>query len=183
MGTGLTLVLGGARSGKSSYALDWASQVGERILFVATAQPFDDEMRERVTRHQSERPSTWRTLEAPIAVGDEIAAADGGFDAVVVDCITLLVTNVLLAMDESASQDAVNRAVLVEVDSLLAAYSASSARWLLVSNEVGMGVVPPTRLGRFFRDALGYANQRLARAADEVVMIVAGLPWSLKRVE
>ncbi len=97
-----------------------------------------------------------------------------------VDCITLLASNVLLAQPEDATQDVVNRAILTEIDDLLAEQVASSATWLIVSNEVGMGVVPPTRLGRFYRDALGYANQRLAQAADEVLLLVAGLPWRLK---
>ncbi len=176
----LILLLGGARSGKSRYAEAWAQAHGRRVLFVATAQVFDDEMRQRIARHRSDRPSAWDTVEAHLHVGAAIRAALAGHDTVLVDCITLLASNVLLAQPEDVAQDAVNQAVLAEVDDLLAVQATSSATWLVVSNEVGMGVVPPTRLGRFYRDALGYANQRLAQVADEVLLLVAGLPWRLK---
>ena len=176
----LILLLGGARSGKSRYAETWAQGNGRCVLFVATAQVFDDEMRQRIARHRGDRPPAWDTVEAPLYVGATMRAALAGHDTVLVDCITLLASNVLLAQPEDATQDAVNQAILAEIDDLLAARAASSATWLVVSNEVGMGVVPPTRLGRFYRDALGYANQRLAQAADEVLLLVAGLPWRLK---
>ena len=176
----LILLLGGARSGKSRYAETWAHEHGRRVLFVATAQAFDDEMRQRIARHRSDRPAAWDTVEAPLHVGAAIRAALAGHDTVLVDCITLLASNVLLAQPEDAAQETVNRAVLAEIDELLAVRATSSATWLVVSNEVGMGVVPPTRLGRFYRDALGYANQRLAQVADEVLLLVAGLPWRLK---
>jgi adenosylcobinamide kinase/adenosylcobinamide-phosphate guanylyltransferase len=182
MGQRLIVLLGGARSGKSSYAEQWARERGGGVLFVATAQAFDDEMRERITRHQQERPAHWQTLEAPVATGPVITAALSTTPAetVLVDCVTLLAANVLLALPEACPQETVTDAVLAEVEALLAAYAASDATWLFVSNEVGMGVVPPTRLGRFFRDALGRANQRLAGQADEVLLLVAGLPWRLK---
>lgn len=176
----LIFLLGGARSGKSRYAETWAREQGGNVLFVATAQAFDDEMRERIARHRQERPAGWTTVEAPRQTGAAIQAALAGHDTVLVDCITLLASNVLLALPEDVAQDAVNRAVLAEIDALLAVQAASAATWLVVSNEVGMGVVPPTRLGRFYRDALGYANQRLAQAADEVLLLVAGLAWRLK---
>lgn len=178
----LTFVLGGARSGKSSYAEAWARAQGESVLFVATAQAFDDEMRQRIERHRAERPAEWHTLEAPLGTGDAVSAAltHQPYSAVVVDCLTLLASNVLLSLPDDADQDTVTAAVLRETEALLAACRASDTRWLIVSNEVGMGVVPPTRLGRFYRDALGRANQQLARAADVVTLIVAGLPWQLK---
>lgn len=176
----LILLLGGARSGKSRYAETWAQAHGGRVLYVATAQAFDDEMRSRIARHRSDRPAHWTTVEAPLQTAAAIRAALPGHDTVLLDCITLLASNVLLALSEDAAQEAVNRAVLAEIDELLAVRAASAATWLVVSNEVGMGVVPPTRLGRFYRDALGYANQRLAQAADEVLLLVAGLPWRLK---
>lgn len=150
------------------------------MLFVATAQAFDDEMRGRIARHQAERSAAWRTLEQPLGVGEHLLAQPPAEPVVVVDCLTLLVSNILLALPADASQAAVNQAVLAEADALLAAQRAGAAAWLIVSNEVGMGIVPPSRLGRFYRDALGYANQRIARAADEVVLLVAGLPWRLK---
>ena len=178
----LIFLLGGARSGKSTYAENWAREHGEHVLFVATAQAFDDEMQDRIARHQESRPDNWHTLEAPHHTGEAIHTALTGksFDTVLVDCITLLATNALLALPENADQAEADAAILAEIDALIAAYHASNATWLVVSNEVGMGVVPPTRLGRFFRDALGRANQRLAGAADEVLLLVAGLPWMLK---
>jgi adenosylcobinamide kinase / adenosylcobinamide-phosphate guanylyltransferase len=159
----LIFLLGGARSGKSHYAETWARENGKRILYVATAQALDDEMRERIDQHRFQRPAHWQTL-----------------DTVVLDCITLLASNILLTLPEDCSQSAANQAVMDEAESILAARHASDATWLIVSNEVGMGLVPPYRLGRLYRDALGYANQRLALAADDVLLFVAGLPWKLK---
>ncbi len=178
----LILVLGGARSGKSTYAEAWARERGGRVLFVATAQAFDDEMRSRIARHRASRPDSWQTLEAPLNVGDAVRErlAGSAFDTVILDCMTLLASNVLLSLPEDADQDAVTAAVLAEADSVLAAHAESSADWLIVTNEVGMGIVPPTRLGRFYRDALGTANQHIARAADEVRLLVAGIAWKLK---
>lgn len=176
----LTLILGGARGGKSRYALERAAALGERVLFVATAQALDDDMRERVARHQAERPQTWATLEAPLDVARPLRSAMVGCDVIVVDCVTLLASNVLLSQHNEATQDEVDAALIAEIDALLALRDDSPAHWILVSNEVGMGIVPATRLGRLFRDALGRANQRVAAAADEVLLIVAGLPWRLK---
>ncbi len=178
----LVFVLGGARSGKSSYVENLARESGERVLFVATAEAFDDEMRERIARHRADRPAHWTTLEAPRDLRQPLleTLAASVYDTVVLDCVTLLASNALLLLPDNADQDAATAAVLAEVDGLLAAYAASDARWLVVSNEVGMGVVPPTRLGRFYRDALGRANQRIASVATDVYLIVAGLPWRLK---
>lgn len=180
----LTLLLGGARSGKSRHALEWAVQMGARVLFVATAQAFDEEMALRIDRHKSERPAQWGTLEAPLQTGaailTEMRDGNGAWDCVIVDCMTLLASNAMLALGEDADGDAVRSAVLGEVDGLLGAVAHTDAEWLVVSNEVGMGVVPATRMGRDYRDALGAANQRLAAAADGVLLFVAGLPWRLK---
>lgn len=178
----LILLLGGARSGKSAYAENWARTHGRRVLYVATAEALDGEMRDRIAHHRASRPAAWRTLEAPRDVGRAIRerAAGESFDTLVLDCVTLLASNVLLALPEDANQAAVDAALRAEIDDLLAAYSAGNATWLVVSNEVGLGVVPPSRLGRLYRDALGRANQRLAAAADRVLLLVAGLPWELK---
>jgi adenosylcobinamide kinase/adenosylcobinamide-phosphate guanylyltransferase len=176
----LIFLLGGARSGKSRYAAEWGSEQGQNVLFVATAQALDDEMRDKIALHQSERPAGWHTLEAPLNVGDAIQHTLADHDTVIVDCLTLLASNVLLSLPEDCSQSDANGRVLGEIEGLLRTYERSQATWLIVSNEVGMGVVPPTRLGRLFRDALGSANQRVALAADEVLLFVAGLPWKLK---
>jgi adenosylcobinamide kinase/adenosylcobinamide-phosphate guanylyltransferase len=151
-------------------------------LFVATAQAFDNDMRERIAHHQQARPAHWHTLEAPLRTGEAIRAAERQthFDTILLDCITLLAANALLTLPEDCTQDEANAVILQEVDSLLAVYRESSATWLVVSNEVGMGIVPSTKLGRQYRDALGRANQRIAQHADEVLLLVAGLPWRLK---
>ncbi len=179
----LTFILGGARSGKSTYAVQRASERSGRVLLVATAEAFDDDMHSRIERHKAERPSDWTTLEAPLSVGSaiEAALATASYDTIIVDCITLLVSNVLLRLPEDSTDDAVIDATLTETDALLDVISHREALGLVVSNEVGMGVVPPTRLGRVYRDALGRANQRIAQVADEVTLMVAGLPWQLKR--
>jgi adenosylcobinamide kinase / adenosylcobinamide-phosphate guanylyltransferase len=182
MGKRLIFLLGGARSGKSRYAEQWVREHGVRVLFVATAQAFDEEMRTRIARHQQERPAHWATLEAPTGTGAAVQQRlqAEAFDTVLVDCLTLLAANVLLALAEDATPEQVDAAILAETGALLDAYAASSATWLIVSNEVGMGVVPPTRLGRLYQDALGRANQRVAGQADEVLLLIAGLPWQLK---
>jgi len=176
----LIFLLGGARSGKSRYAEEWGKEHGRSVLFVATAEALDEEMRDRISHHRQQRPDSWRTLEAPVNVGAAIQQVSGEYDTVILDCITLLAANVLLKLPDECSQEEANRHILAEVEAILNAYAQSRAMWLIVSNEVGMGVVPPTRLGRLYRDALGTANQRIAQAADEVLLFVAGLPWRLK---
>jgi adenosylcobinamide kinase / adenosylcobinamide-phosphate guanylyltransferase len=187
MGKGLTLILGGARSGKSTYAEQLAAQRGKRVAYVATAQAWDDEMALRIANHQAQRAAGWITLEAPQQVGATVAAAEaaartagGEWEVVLVDCLTLLANNVILALPEPVEIPAAEAALRVEVDALLAAYAASNASWILVSNEVGLGIVPAYPLGRVYRDALGRANQQLAAMADEVLFMVAGLPMRVK---
>jgi adenosylcobinamide kinase / adenosylcobinamide-phosphate guanylyltransferase len=182
MASRLIFLLGGARSGKSHYAEQWAREQGGEVLFVATAQAYDNEMRDRITRHQAERPANWHTLEAPLGVGQAIqqALTTDTYDTVLVDCVTLLTANALLTLPDDCTQQQSDDAILAEVDSLLAAFAQSDATWLVVSNEVGMGVVPPSKYGRLYRDSLGRANQRIATQADEVLLLVAGLPWKLK---
>ena len=176
----LTLILGGARSGKSSYAQRLAHERGgDDVLFVATAQALDDEMQSRIEAHRRDRPAAWRTLEAPLYTGEAIARA-GASAIILVDCLTLLVSNVVLALPESASPAQAEAAALAEVDELLAAYRRGTASWIVISNEVGLGLVPPYPVGRTYRDALGRANQHLAAEADEVLFLVAGIPMKIK---
>lgn len=181
----LTLILGGARSGKSTYAQNMAeaadTMYGKKVLFVATALAFDDEMKARIHKHQAERPAGWRTLEAPTGVGAAIMAqppAPGG--VVLLDCLTLLANNVILPLPDPENEPAAQAAMDAEVDGLLAAYAATQADWIMVTNEVGLGLVPPYPLGRVYRDVLGRANQRLAQVATRVVFMVAGLPMTVK---
>lgn len=177
----LILILGGARSGKSSYAQQMALNLGgPDVLFVATAEAYDDEMRVRIAAHQADRPAGWRTVEAPRRVAEQIAPATAGALVVLVDCLTLLASNALLSAAVDATHQQAEAAVLAEVDGLLAACRASDATWIMVSNEVGLGLVPPYPLGRLYRDALGRANQRIAAAADRVIFMVAGLPMRVK---
>ncbi len=183
----LILLLGGARSGKSAYAKRLATQLGEQVLYVATARAEDEEMRARIAAHRRTRPPAWQTLEAPTGVGEAIrsALAAKSVAAVLLDCLTLLVSNVILKglpaeemheVDQSAARERVSG----EVDGLLNAFHAGNTPWIVVSNVVGWGLVPPSSLGRIYRDLLGQANQRLAAAADRVYLMVAGLPLDIK---
>lgn len=180
MGKRLIFLLGGARSGKSAYAEHWGREHGRQVLFVATAQAFDHEMHDRITRHRTTRPAPWYTLEAPLHVGEAIRQYHKSYDTLLLDCLTLLASNAILQLPEECTQEQAEAAVLSEIDGLIEAYTMSEATWLIISNEVGMGIVPPSRLGRFYRDALGRANQRVAHAADEVQLLVAGMAWILK---
>jgi len=180
MGKSLTLILGGARSGKSAYAQQLAEAHHGPVLFVATAIAFDDEMAARIKVHQVERPKDWHTLEAPTSVGQAILNCQSPASLVLIDCLTLLANNVILALPDPENATASQTALDEEIESLIRAYEASSAEWLVVSNEVGLGLVPPYPLGRVYRDVLGRANQRLAKAADRVLFMVAGLPMVVK---
>jgi adenosylcobinamide kinase / adenosylcobinamide-phosphate guanylyltransferase len=180
----MTLVLGGARSGKSSYAEAMAAERVKDVLYVATAEAWDEEMRRRIDAHKAQRPAHWCTVEAPRHPGAAIRTAlgdQGGQPQVVlVDCLTLLANNVLITLPEDATEAAATAALLEEVDELLAAWDACGGEWIVVSNEVGLGIVPAYPLGRLYRDALGRANQRLAAVADRVVFMVAGIPMWVK---
>lgn len=166
-----TLVLGGARSGKSAFAqkaAETAAGVGPPVL-IATGQAFDDEMADRIVRHQADRGESWITVEAPLALPAAIAALPADTVAVV-DCLTLWLSNLLMA----------ERDVEAAAAELVAAAAACPAQLWLVSNEVGLGIVPETPLGRRFRDEAGRLHQRLAAAVDEVYFVAAGLPLRLK---
>jgi len=167
----LTLIGGGARSGKSRHAVKLARQCGSRLAFVATAQAHDDEMRERIARHRAERGSEFTTFEEPIAIARLIAAEAGRFDAMLVDCLTLWLSNMLCA-GMSDIEDECRR--------LVDASAASPARVLLVTNEVGCGIVPENALARQFRDLAGSLNQMAAEAADEVYWLAFGIPLKVK---
>ena len=176
----LTLILGGARSGKSTYAEKIAADNGgDSVLYVATAQAFDEEMQVRIEKHRAERPTSWRTVESPTGAGDAILAAAGDEQVILVDCLTVLVSNMLLKFEDPFA-DAVTASVQDEVDKLLNCAEKLEANIIIVSNEVGLGLVPPYPLGRAYRDLLGKANQRLAARADKVLFMVAGLPMVVK---
>ncbi len=175
----LTLILGGARSGKSTYAEKLAATYGPRVLYLATAEAGDEEMAERIAVHRAVRPDTWQTLEAPHNVGDALSTINSSPDVVLLDCLTLWVTNILLAMEDQPPAD-IEKTVKIETDKLLATRNQLEFPLIVVSNEVGLGLVPDYPLGRIYRDMLGRANQLLAQHADRVIFMVAGLPMIVK---
>lgn len=169
------LVLGGVRAGKSTFAVARARAIGGRVTFVATAEAGDPEMAARIARHRMERPAAWRTVEVPVALGSALVALEGKADVVIVDCLNLWVSNLLHKRPELSDADLQDEAA-----ALAAVVASPHFSLILVSNEVGWGVHPETELGRRFRDALGLVNQAVARAADEVVLMVAGCPVAVK---
>jgi len=188
----LYFILGGARSGKSDYALELARGLAGDgpILFIATAQAGDDEMAERIARHRSERPGHWQTLEAPLHIGRRwrgypISNPQSSIpSAALLDCLTLLVANLLFAegADPETDPESLFQArVDGEIDELLAAQAEMNVPLIVVSNEVGLGIVPAGRISRLYRDLLGRANRRLAAAADHPLFLLAGIPLDLKR--
>jgi adenosylcobinamide kinase/adenosylcobinamide-phosphate guanylyltransferase len=173
----IILLLGGARSGKSRYAQQLARQLGDKVLFVATGEALDEEMQARIAEHRRDRPESWRTLEIPTGIGKAIAKGIGDARVVVIDCLTLLISNLL--RDEPDYPEAEKR-VTLEINELIATMDRLDASFVIVSNEVGMGLVPETKLGRIYRDLLGKANQMLAIHATEVYLMVACLPVRVK---
>ena len=167
------LLLGGARSGKSRYAVEQAQLIGGATAVVATARALDGDMAARIARHRAERPARWATIEEPHDVPAACRRAARSHDVVVVDCITVWVSNLMERGDDDAL-------VLAAVDDLAKMLRERLVSVILVSNEVGQGVHPPTELGRRFRDLLGLVNQRLAAAADRVTLMVAALPLTVK---
>lgn len=176
----MILILGGARSGKSDYAQRLAGEMGRPVIYVATATAGDEEMAERIARHRAARPAHWRTVEAPTGVGRTLAEHLDGGEVVLLDCLTLLVSNLLMELGETADADVLEGRVTAELEALLTVCAAHRAALIVVSNEVGMGLVPPYPMGRVYRDALGRANQWLAARADRVVLMVAGIPVGVK---
>ena len=187
----LILVTGGARAGKSDFAQRLAQGLSlpaepdsTPVLFVATAEAGDAEMEERIREHRSSRPAEWSTLEEPINLPEAVSEALGepstrDVGVVVVDCLNLWVSNMLLA-EQDRAQAGIEEGVLDSARRLLECYQQSRASFVLISNEVGMGLVPPNPLGRHFRDLLGKVNQLVAAEAEEVYLLVAGLPLELK---
>jgi adenosylcobinamide kinase/adenosylcobinamide-phosphate guanylyltransferase len=171
-GRRIVLVGGGARSGKSTFALVRARELGARRLFVATARRYDAELSERIDRHRLERGADFTTVEEPLAVPEALLAA-ANHDVAVVDCLTLWISNLLL---DGVTPEAIE----ARVDDLVRALARAPCHVVLVTNEVGMGLHPETPLGRTFRDLAGRAHQRLSAAADEVHLAVLGLLVRLK---
>ena len=165
------LVLGGARSGKTAFAESLAMRSGSKPVYLATAEALDAEMRERVASHQRGRGERFATIEEPIALSDALLMAAREHDVILVDCLTLWITNLLIANQDVAMAVSELGATLVQL---------KTARVILVSNEVGLGIVPDNAMARTFRDLAGSAHQRLAEVCDDVYFVAAGLPMTLK---
>ena len=181
----LVLVTGGARSGKSSFAERYVAAHGERIAYIATAQIFDDEMRYRVKLHRARRPAAWQTYEAPFDAENAIAEAAKTHDALLFDCLTVYLSNLLCQLPEEQlkDEDAVYKLAQDAAQKLISAAQASGALCVFVTNEVGAGIVPENALARLYRDIAGLTNQAFARAAEEVYLTVSGIPVELKKLE
>ncbi|MBS1155835.1 MAG: hypothetical protein H6R07_1759 [Proteobacteria bacterium] len=167
----IELILGGARSGKSRYALNQVLAQTGPVAWVATAQAHDDEMRERIAHHRAERPAHWQTVEVPLQLAAALAALRDRF--VVVDCLTLWLTN-WLCREDTAGWQAERRAFLAEL-------AQPRQQLLLVSNEVGFGIVPDNALARLFRDEAGRLHQDIAAIVPQVTLVVAGIPMNVKK--
>lgn len=173
------LILGGARSGKSRHAENLAAASGLPVTVIATAEALDDEMKARISRHQEDRPAGWRTVETPVALAAALAREADEGRCVIVDCLTLWLSNLMADLADPAVADlppalATERAALLEILPTL------RGEVLLVANEVGLGLVPDTPLGRVFRDEAGRLNQMVAAACARVTFVAAGLPLALK---
>ena len=173
MGT-VTLITGGARSGKSAHALTLAQQAsGARRFFIATAEALDDEMRERIAHHRAGRSADFATIEEPIAIGAVLLELTSRADVVVVDCLTLWISNLLMTRRSDEE-------ILAEARGLADAMAGAPFATIVVTDEVGAGIVPENAMARRFRDLLGWTNQTLAQAAERVLLMVAGYPLRVK---
>jgi adenosylcobinamide kinase/adenosylcobinamide-phosphate guanylyltransferase len=171
-------ITGGARSGKSLFAEQTALGFGTPLCYLATAQLLDEEMGERIAQHQHRRGNAWQTVEESLHLPQALARCDGSYQAILVDCLTLWISNLLLRCVDTG-EDAGDR-IIDEVRRLTATLRDMRTPVIFVANEVGMGIVPDNRLGRLFRDIAGQTNQILAATADEAWLVVSGIPLRLK---
>lgn len=177
----IILVTGGARSGKSVFAEQLAESYGQRVAYIATAEIWDREMAERVEIHRDRRPEQWLTFEAPLQAQAVIAEAAASCEVILFDCLTVYTSNCLLAVPEDAGAHRRSQSVLSSIDMLVQAAQGCQGTVIFVTNEVGDGIVPENKLAREFRDLAGWVNQRVAKAADEVFLVVCGLPVEIKQ--
>jgi len=187
------LILGGARSGKSSFAQSLTKRLGKKVLFVATGESLDEEMASRIEEHKKMRPKNWRTLEIATKVGKKLQGQIKDADVVLLDCLTLLVSNVILSPSLCHSEGAqrpknlekinlaeAEKQVMTEMEDLLDCIDKHGGDFIVVSNEVGLGLVPDNKLGRVYRDLLGKANHLLAQHASEVYFMVSGISVKIR---
>jgi adenosylcobinamide kinase/adenosylcobinamide-phosphate guanylyltransferase len=171
-------ITGGTRSGKSRFAEQIASNYGAPLCYLATAQSLDDEMGQRIRKHQQRRGDTWKTIEEPLHLAQTLAANDGIFKLILADCLTLWLSNLLLLYEDLGEETETR--IMDDVQRLASTLRGMSTPVIIVSNEVGMGIVPDHRLGRIFRDISGQANQIIAVAASEAWLVASGIPLKLK---
>jgi adenosylcobinamide kinase/adenosylcobinamide-phosphate guanylyltransferase len=171
----LIFITGGRRSGKSAYALDLGETLGEERLFIATGEPIDDEMTERIERHQRERGDRWDTIEEPVRVSEAIEGA-ASYDVILLDCMTLWLSQIAYKNGEAVSE----AEVLKEITTLADTCTAAPATVIAVSNELGMGIIPDNPVARKFSDLSGHMNRIMAAHADEAVLVVSGIPVKIK---
>lgn len=174
----LILVTGGARSGKSGFAEKLAASYQREVVYVATAQAFDQEMRERIKLHQASRPGIWETVEEPLEVQTRIVDYIGEERTILLDCITIWISNLLLRNWEGQAD--LSAEIMSRIDRLISVVQQGRATLICVSNEVGSGIVPENKLGRIYRDLAGKVNQKVAQAANEVYLVTAGYPLEIK---
>ncbi|MGI5892476.1 MAG: bifunctional adenosylcobinamide kinase/adenosylcobinamide-phosphate guanylyltransferase [Bacillota bacterium] len=178
----IIFITGGARSGKSSFAEDYAAKSGGSVLYIATALPIDEEMEKRIAYHRKNRPSTWYTVEAYKNIDSILEEIGGSYQAVLLDCLTVMINNLIFPFwreDLTLSRlSNLENKVMEQLNALLEASFAGQL--IIVSNELGCGLVPDSPLGRFFRDVAGRANQRVAAKANEVFLLVSGIPMRIK---
>jgi adenosylcobinamide kinase/adenosylcobinamide-phosphate guanylyltransferase len=174
----LTFIIGGTRSGKTALAQSLC-RPESRVAYLATLRAEDDEMRQRIRRHRSTRPTAWSTIEEPLAIAAAVRRASNEFDSIVLDCLTLWLSNFCWE-HRACDAEELERRALAEAEDLVAGARASACHLIVVSNEVGCGIVPENAVARAFRDLQGFVNQIVARAADEVWQTVAGIPVRLK---
>ncbi|SJZ37225.1 bifunctional adenosylcobinamide kinase/adenosylcobinamide-phosphate guanylyltransferase [Selenihalanaerobacter shriftii] len=189
-GQKVVLILGGARSGKSSFAEKVAGTLGGKdVTYIATAEANDKEMEERIKKHQEDRPSEWRTVEEPKDVAERIAELSQEAEVILLDCLTVLVSNILLQGEEFGTEDyqftdgeKKSRKTLAKIEKIASKLQEAEVNIIIVSNELGQGVVPAYPLSRVYRDTVGRANQIIAEVADEVYITYAGLPVEIKEL-
>ncbi len=176
----LILITGGVRSGKSSFAEKLAAKLGEKIVFIATAQALDEEMEDRITQHRANRPFHWKTYEEPYQVAQVIQQVGQSTEVVLVDCLTLLISNLMQDYREGSSNEDLAHKIIRKIEKIIQESLKCQATIIIVSNEVGLGLVPANPMGRFFRDMLGKANQLIAAQSNRVYLMVSGIPLLIK---
>lgn len=169
----ITFILGGARSGKSKYARDLAGNLGGKVAFIATCQPKDTEMKRRINIHKNLRPSHWKTFEESLDLNSTLKRISSKFDTIIIDCLTLLLSNLILKGIKETE-------IKARFRKLLSILTKTKAQIIIVSNEVGLGIVPQNKLARDFRDIAGRINQMIATKSDEIYFLISGIPWRIK---